>query len=316
MTGYALEPPTKPSLFKLCQVDKLVKSIIGDVRDINKLRSAMLAARPEIVIHMAAQPIVRQSYKVPVDTFDINVMGTVNVLEAARACKSIKAVINVTTDKVYDPSTPLGARKNSGYKENEPLGGYDPYASSKACSELVSSAYRRSYGMNAATARAGNVIGGGDWAGDRVVPDCVRAILKGKKIHIRNPKAIRPWQHVLEPLGGYLVLAEKLYRHGQKYSEAWNFGPNGSDAKAVEWLVKKLCADWGKGAEYVIDRKKHLHEAHFLKLDSTKARKELNWRPKWNLAKAIDKVGEWTRAYQNKENMREVCLDQIEEYMK
>lgn len=318
VTGYALEPPTKPSLFKLCKIDRMVKSIIADVRDIKTLKKAMLATKPEIVIHMAAQPIVRESYKVPVETFAINVMGTVNVLEAARSCKSVRGIINVTTDKVYEnvanPSTSLGVR-SQGYKEKEPLGGYDPYSGSKACSELVSSAYGRSYSMNMATARAGNVIGGGDWAGDRLVPDFVRAILKGKKIRVRNPKATRPWQHVLDPLSGYLMLAEKLYKHGAKYSEAWNFGPNDRGNKPVEWLVRKLCADWGKGAGYAVDYGKHPHESHYLKLDSTKARKRLGWKPKWGLAKAVDKVVEWTRAYQKKANLKKVCFQQIKDYV-
>lgn len=310
VTGYALEPPTKPSLFELCRIDELVKSVIGDVRDLKKLKRAMLAAKPEIVIHMAAQPIVRESYKVPVETFSTNVMGTVNVLEATRFCKTVKAVVNVTTDKVYE-----NQEKIIGYKESEPLGGYDPYSSSKACSELVAAAYRQSYSMPVATARAGNVIGGGDWAPDRLVPDFVRAIMKGKKIIIRNPNAVRPWQHVLEPLSGYLILAEQLFKYGQKYAEAWNFGPDDSDAKPVEWIAKKLCADWGKGAGYVIDRGKHPHEAYFLKLDSTKARSRLEWRPKWNLAKAINKVVEWTRAYKQGGDLRKVCFGQIREYM-
>lgn len=314
VTGYALRPPTKPSLFKLCRIDKLVKSIIAEVRDLKALKKAMLAAKPEIVFHMAAQPIVRESYKVPVDTYDINVMGTVNVLEVARACKSVKAVINVTTDKVYDPSTSLGAR-SAGYNEKDLLGGYDPYASSKACSEIVSSAYRRSYSMNIATARAGNVIGGGDWAADRLVPDFIRAALKGKNIRIRNPKAVRPWQHVLEPLSGYLLLAQRLYKGGGKYAESWNFGPAKSDAKPVEWLVKKFCKEWGNGEGFVLDKGKHPHEAGYLRLDITKAKKRLKWQPKWRLEKALDKVIEWTKAYQQGEDLREKCWQQIEEYV-
>ena len=310
VTGYALKQPTKPSLFGLCKIDRLIKSIIADIRDLKALKRAMLAAEPEIVIHMAAQPIVRESYKVPVETYSTNVMGTVNVLEAARSCRSVKAVINVTTDKVYENR---GMR--NAYREGDSLGGHDPYSSSKACSELVASAYRLSYSMNLATARAGNVIGGGDWAGDRLVPDFVRAILKGQKLRVRNPKAIRPWQHVLEPLAGYLMLAEKLYKHGGKYAGAWNFGPNDSDAKPVKWIVKKLCAGMGKGSGFVIDRGKHPHEAHYLRLDSAKARKKLGWRPKWNLVKAIDKVIEWTKAYQRKADLRQVCFQQIKEYM-
>jgi len=316
VTGYALEPPTKPNLFELGQIDKLVKSIIADVRDIKTLKKAMLAAKPEIVIHMAAQPIVRESYKVPVETFSTNVMGTVNVLEAARACKSVKVVINVTTDKVYENINRVkgqGAR-GRGFVEDDPLGGYDPYSSSKACSELVAQAYQRSYGMNIATARAGNVIGGGDWAVDRLVPDFVRSILKGKKLIIRHPKAVRPWQFVLDPLYGYLLLAEKLYRYPSKYVGAWNFGPDPRDTRSVEWLVKYFCLLWGKGASYGLDKRKHPHETEYLILDPSKARKYLGWKPKWHLEKALEKVVEWVKAYQKGEDMKSVCFQQIKEY--
>jgi CDP-glucose 4,6-dehydratase len=313
VTGYALKPPTEPSLFKLCKIDKLVRSIIGDVRNLKLLKKAMLSAKPEIVIHMAAQPLVRGSYRNPVDTFDINVMGTVNALEAVRSCKSVKAVINVTTDKIYE-----NKERTTGYKENEPLGGYDPYSSSKACSELVTSAYRNSFlknGVAVATARAGNVIGGGDWGVDRLVPDFIKAILKGNKIRIRNPKAIRPWQYVLDPLNGYLILAQKLYQNGQKYAEAWNFGPDDRDAKTVEWLVKRLCSKWGGNASYAIDNKKHPHETQTLKLDSSKAKARLKWKTKTHLENAIDKVIEWTKEYKEKKDLRRVCMDQIKEYM-
>jgi CDP-glucose 4,6-dehydratase len=311
VTGYALKPPTHPSLFELCKVDGLVKSIIDDVRDLNALKKAMLAAKPEIVFHLAAQPIVRESYKVPVETFSTNVMGTVNILEAAKACPSVKAIVNVTTDKVYE-----NVGKRQGYKEGEPLGGHDPYSTSKACSELVSQAYRRSYHLNVATARAGNVIGGGDWAEDRLVPDFVRAVLKGKKIHIRNPKAVRPWQHVLEPLSGYLALAEKLYQHKDgSYAGAWNFGPEDKDAKTVEWLIKRLCKLWRGEIVPVLDREKHLHEAHYLKLNNSKAKGDLMWQPKWNLETALNKVIDWTMAYQAKIDIREICFKQIREYM-
>lgn len=308
--GYALAPPTKPSLYELCKIDRIVHSVIADVRDYDKLERAIKGAKPEIIIHMAAQPIVRESYKVPRETYEINVIGTVNLLEAARQCKSVKVIINVTTDKVYE-----NVNKQSGYKEKEALGGYDPYSSSKACSELAAAAYRRSYGMNLATARAGNVIGGGDWAYDRLVPDFVRAILCGKKLRIRNPFAIRPWQHVLEPLSGYLLLAEKLYKYGNKYAQAWNFGPNDSDAKPVKWIADNFCKNWGKEAGYIIDRGKHPHEAHLLKLDSSKARKILGWRPKWKLEMALDKVIEWIRAYKENDNLVEICHKQIKEHM-
>jgi CDP-glucose 4,6-dehydratase len=314
--GYALEPPTDPSLYELCGIDRLVHSTTADIRNFKPLKKALLAARPGIVIHMAAQPIVRESYKVPVDTFSTNVMGTVNILEAVRSCESVKAVVNVTTDKVYENR---GRRR--AYREEEPLGGYDPYSSSKAGSELVAQAYLRSYGMKVATARAGNVIGGGDWAVDRLVPDFVRAILKGGKVEIRNPKAVRPWQHVLDPLGGYLLLAERLYKHGHKYAEAWNFGPDDKNSKPVEWVVKNLCKKWGKEAECAnsphlnAGNSNSLHEAAFLTLNSAKAREKLGWRPKWDLEKAIDKIIEWTRAYSSGQGVRQVCFDQIAEYM-
>lgn len=318
VTGYALKPPTKPSLFALCRLDRRVKSHIGDVRDAAKLKRAMQAARPGIVIHMAAQALVRESYRAPAETYAANVMGTVNLLEAVRACGTVKAVVNVTTDKCYENKEHL-----RGYKEGEPLGGYDPYSSSKACSELVTSAYRNSFfnpvdykkhGVALASARAGNVIGGGDWAADRLIPDIIRAALKGEKARIRSPRAVRPWQHVLEPLAGYLVLAEKLYTHGPRYGGAWNFGPDAGDAKDVEWIVKRLFAAWPGAPGYVIDKGRHPHEAHYLKLDSSKARHALGWAPRWRVGAAIDKVMDWTRAYGAKQDMREVCLAQIKEY--
>lgn len=318
VTGYALDPPTDPSLFELCKIGNLVKSITGDVRNSKLLNQAMIGANPEIIIHMAAQSLVRDSYKDPVETYSTNVMGTVNLFEAVRKCKGVKAVINVTTDKCYE-----NREWYWGYRENEPMCGYDPYSNSKACSELVTSSYRSSFfnskdyethGVGIASARSGNVIGGGDWATDRLIPDCVRSILKGEKILIRNPQAIRPWQHVLEPLSGYLMLAEKLYEKGPRYAEAWNFGPNDQDAKNVEWIVKKICAKWGQNVSYVIDKGEHPHEAHYLKLDCSKAKSELCWYPKWNLEYAIDKVMEWVRAYRNGQDLYKVGLRQIEEY--
>ena len=318
VTGYALDPPTVPSLFELCRTDRFVKSIIADVRDGEALKGAMLAAHPEIVIHMAAQPIVRDSYKNPVETYAINLMGTVHLLEAVRNCSTVKSVINVTTDKCYD-----NREWAWGYRENEPLGGYDPYSNSKACSELVTSAYRSSFfnakdfhrhGVGLASARAGNVIGGGDWAQDRLVPDCIRSLLKREKIIIRNPRAIRPWQHVLEPLSGYLELARRLHEDGRRYGEAWNFGPGDEDAKPVEWLVQKICAKWGENVGYEMDRREHPHEVNYLKLDCSKARWLLGWRPKWNLDQAIDRVIEWINVYKEKGDLRAVCEKQIEDY--
>lgn len=319
VTGYALHPPTNPSLFELARVEELVDSVIDDVRDNRMLADAMRSAAPEIVIHMAAQPLVRDSYSNPAETYATNVMGTVNLFEAVRTCSSVKAVVNVTTDKCYENKEWVW-----GYREHEPMGGYDPYSSSKACSELVTAAYRNSFfspdqfvrhGIGVATARAGNVIGGGDWAADRLIPDCIRALLKGEKIRIRNPHAIRPWQHVLEPLGGYLLLAQRLFEDGSRFSSAWNFGPGEDDARPVEWIVRNICAAWGNGASYEIDQGEHPHEARYLKLDCSKARGALKWRPRWDLEKSLELIVQWTRAYENREDVREVCLQQIAEYL-
>ncbi len=318
VTGYSLKPPTEPSLFNLCRVDQVAKTIIADVRDLETLRRELASAEPGIVIHMAAQPLVRDSYKMPVETYSVNVMGTVNLFEVVRQCKSVKSVINVTTDKCYENKEWVW-----GYRENEPLGGYDPYSNSKACSELVTFSYRSSYfnpkdyashGVAIASARAGNVIGGGDWATDRLIPDCVRSILKGEKIIIRSPQSIRPWQHVLEPLSGYLVLAQKLYENGPRFAGAWNFGPDDEDAKTVEWLVKHLCEKWGRNASYVVDKGPHPHEANYLKLDCSKAKTDLEWHPRWSLDKAIESIVEWMRVYKENGNIMNTCLEQIEEY--
>lgn len=318
VTGYALKPPTRPSIFELCRLNRRIKSNIGDVRDAAKLRKAMLAAKPEIVIHMAAQPLVRLSYKEPAETYETNVMGVVNLLEAARVCKGIKAIVNVTTDKCYE-----NREHNRAFREDEPMGGYDPYSSSKGCSELVTAAYRNSFfnprdykkhGVALASARAGNVIGGGDWAEDRLIPDIIRAGLRGEKVRIRNPRAIRPWQHVLEPLSGYLKLAEKLYKYGPKYAGAWNFGPDAGDAKDVEWIVKRMFAAWPEAPGYVIDKGRHPHEAHYLRLDSSKARRELGWKPRWHVGQAIDHIVSWTRAYAAKQDVYLMCLTQIADH--
>jgi len=320
VTGYALDPPTNPSLFKLCRVDELIDSVIADIRDLKRLKESMLKAAPEIVIHMAAQPLVRDSYAMPVDTFAINVMGTVNLLETVRSCDSVRSVVVVTTDKVYENREWLRP-----YREGEPLGGYDPYSSSKACAELVASAYRSSFfsrphapdspfQTSIATARAGNVIGGGDWGKDRLIPDCIKALLSESKVMIRNLHAVRPWQHVLEPLSGYLTLARRLYEEGSSYAEAWNFGPDEIDEKPVEWVVKRLCEKWGALGLYQIDGGVHHHEAGYLKLDSSKARSKLGWTPVWSLETAIDATVEWTKAYKDGKDTRQVCLDQIARY--
>lgn len=319
ITGYALQPPTQPNMYELCNINQLMSSIIGDVRDIDFLTKSMLAAQPEIVIHLAAQPLVHESYKNPVETYAINVMGTVNLFEAVRKCNTIKAFVNVTTDKCYENKEWLWS-----YRENETLGGYDPYSNSKACSELVTASYRSSYfspdeykkhGVAIASARAGNVIGGGDWAADRLIPNCIDALLRNERIVIRSPYAIRPWQHVLEPLSGYLLLAQKLYEAGASFGEGWNFGPNDCDARPVERVVIKMCQLWGNHAAYEVDKAPHPHEAHYLKLDCSKARSRLKWSPRWDLKHTLAKIIEWVQAYQQQSNMRDMTVSQIQEYI-
>lgn len=318
VVGYALAPPTKPSLFEVANVAKGMTSIIGDVRDLNHIQSAIVERKPEIIFHLAAQPLVRYSYLNPVETFATNVMGTVNIFEAIRKVRGVKAVVNVTSDKCYE-----NKEWAWGYRENEPMGGYDPYSSSKGCSELVTSAFKNSFfnladyqkhGVALASARAGNVIGGGDWAEDRLIPDILRAIELETPVVIRNPVSIRPWQHVLEPLCGYLQLAQKLYEDGPSYSEAWNFGPDDSDAKPVLWIVENMTRLWG-GARWVLDGEAHPHEAHYLKLDSSKSRSLLGWRPRWNLPTAIGAIVEWQQAFLSREDMREKSLSTIRNYL-
>ncbi|QVW34102.1 CDP-glucose 4,6-dehydratase [Geobacter sulfurreducens] len=318
VTGYALDPPTEPNLFDLSGIGRRITSLRGDVRDLEYLSRSVRDASPEIVFHMAAQPLVRDSYLDPVTTYATNVIGTVNLLEAVRKASGIRVVLNVTTDKCYENREWIW-----GYRENEPMGGYDPYSNSKACSELVTSAYRSSFfnpdgycshGVALASARAGNVIGGGDWARDRLVPDIIRALEANEKVQIRNPHAIRPWQHVLEPLFGYLLLAQRLWEDGPSYVGGWNFGPYDEDARSVEWIVKEICGKWGTSAGYEVAAGEHPHEARFLKLDCTKARVELGWRPRWNLEKSLERVVSWAMAHKSGEDLYRVCLDQIEEY--
>ena len=318
ITGYALEPPTNPSLYNLIRGDELINSVIADIRDYKTLLESIKHARPEIVIHMAAQPLVMESYKNPRDTYEINVMGTVNLFEAIRGVEDVKAVLNVTTDKCYENKEWLW-----GYRENEPMGGYDPYSNSKGCSELITSAFRRSYfnpkgndnhGVAVASARAGNVIGGGDWAEDRIIPDFVRSMMRGEKVVIRSPYAIRPWQHVLEPLTGYLKLADKLFSEGPKFAEGWNFGPYDKDARNVEWIIETICRLWGEGASYSLDTNPQPHEAHYLKLDWSKAKAELGWMPKWDIETTLKSIVDWNKAYLNGNDMLTVCNSQIELY--
>jgi CDP-glucose 4,6-dehydratase len=356
--GYALKPPTKPSLFEQAKVYKLLEeNIISDIRDYDKLSKAIKRIKPEIIIHMAAQPLVRDSYIIPRETYEINVMGTVNLFESVRRYHRPMVLLNITTDKVYENKETL-----KGYVETDPLGGYDPYSSSKACSELVTSAYRSSFFNNpsnpslipplikgknplcppftkggnkiggfssqssnppilqssnppiVSSARAGNVIGGGDWAKDRLLPDIIRAVLNREKVFIRNPYSIRPWQHVLESLNGYMILCEKMYIEGDKYAGAWNFGPDEKDLKTVEWIVKRLLSKIKPNKGYKIEKGKHPHEAKLLVLNPEKAKKELGWRNKWDLERALDKIAEWVNLYRSGEKPLDICVKQIKEY--
>lgn len=319
VTGYALQPHTKPNLFEIVRVSKNMNSIIADIRDLQKLKHAMQISQPDIVIHMAAQALVRKSYLEPVETYEINVMGTVHLLESVRQIKSVKAVVVVTTDKCYE-----NKEWSWGYRENEPMGGHDPYSNSKGCAELITAAYRNSFFNSTvdkdylspavATARAGNVIGGGDWAVDRLVPDILLALEKNQPVSIRNPNSIRPWQHVLEPLNGYLTLAEHLYSKGQHYAEGWNFGPYDEDARPVQWIVEQIVSSWGNGANWVHDKGIHPHEANYLKLDISKAKARLGWQPRWNLATALQQIISWHKAWLYQEDMHKVCLAQIQKY--
>ncbi len=314
VTGYALDPPTNPSLFKLLNLKSKIKSVHGDVRDLNAIKKNI--KRAEIVFHLAAQPIVLESYKNPVDTYTTNVIGTLNLLEACREQKTLKAIVNVTTDKCYENRERLEA----AYKENEPMGGFDPYSNSKACSELVTDSYRKSFfnsgtKIGIATARAGNVIGGGDFAADRLIPDCIRGIMNKEKIIVRNPDSTRPWQHVLEPLSGYIMLAESLCKLPKEFSEGWNFGPKEKDAKSVLDIMKAFCKFWGNDTGYEIKKDPNApHEANYLKLDSSKARKSLLWTPRWNSVTAVRKTVEWYKVYLEKGNLSEITSKQIEEY--
>ncbi len=313
--GYALTPPTEINLFTIADISKnMASSVIADIRDIALLRQAMQAAQPEIVFHLAAQPLVRYSYAEPVETYATNIMGTVNLFEALRKTASVRAVINVTTDKCYENKESLRP-----YTEDDAMGGYDPYSSSKGCSELVTAAYRRSFlteaGIAVASARAGNVIGGGDWSEDRLIPDFLRAIDKNETLVIRSPNAIRPWQHVLEPLAGYLLLAEKLVTNGEQFAQGWNFGPADEDAQTVAWIIEKLISA-APNANWQIDENPQLHEANYLKLDSSKARSQLGWQPRWNLEYALLKITDWHKHWLNKGNMQQYSLAQIAEYQR
>jgi CDP-glucose 4,6-dehydratase len=313
VTGFALAPPSAPSLFETAGVAAGMRHVEGDIRDGEALAAALRAARPEIVIHMAAQALVRHSYSHPVETYATNVMGLVNLFEAVRAVPGIRAMVNVTSDKCYE-----NREWHWGYRENEALGGHDPYSNSKACAELVTSAYRASFLAAADVAlgsgRAGNVIGGGDWAADRLIPDMMRAIAAAQPVRIRNPQSIRPWQHVLEPLSGYLALAEHLYADGQAFAEAFNFGPADTDARPVEWIITRLCDQWGPGARWELDQAPQPHEATYLKLDCAKAHARLGWQPRWHLGQAIDRIVDWHKAHARGADMQAFTLAQIRDY--
>ena len=320
VVGYALEPPTNPSMFEVADVGKEMVSVIGDIRDLTKLQATFAKYKPEIVIHMAAQSLVRYSYQNPVETYSTNVLGTVHVLESVRKTPGVKAVVNITTDKCYENREWIW-----GYRENEPMGGYDPYSNSKGCAELVSSAYRSSFfnanshakhGVALATTRAGNVIGGGDWAKDRLIPDILTAFEQGKRVDIRNPHAVRPWQHVLEPLRGYLTLAEHLFEHGPSFAGGWNFGPNDEDAKPVSWIVEQMAKMWGNDTQWQIDAGEHPHEANYLKLDISKARGFINWHPALHLSDALKLTIEWSQARAANAEMGKFTLAQINTYQK
>jgi len=318
VTGFALAPPTRPSLFDLARIDELLVSKKGDIRDLGALTAALRAAQPEIVIHMAAQSLVRPSYDAPVATYATNVMGAVHLLEAVRQVGGVKAVVCVTSDKCYE-----NRATDRPYRESDPMGGYDPYSSSKGCAELVASAYRRSFfnprrlashGAGLATARAGNVIGGGDWARDRLVPDLMAGFSAGARPRVRFPASIRPWQHVLEPLGGYLLLAERLWRGDPDAADGWNFGPNDDDARPVGWIADRLAELWGDGAGWDRGGDAQPHEAASLKLDWSKARVELGWRPAWTLDETLRRTVAWHRALAAGGDARALSVEQIREY--
>lgn len=315
VTGYALAPDTRPSLYDDVHRQPGHRHHIADIRDAARLAEAVAQAQPEVVLHLAAQPLVRRSYREPVQTYSTNVMGTVHLLEAVRATPGVRAVVVVTSDKAYENTGQPG-----GYVETDRLGGYDPYSNSKACTELVAQAYRSSYfepgaharhGVALATVRAGNVIGGGDWAEDRLVPDLMRSFAAGQPAVIRYPGAVRPWQHVLEPLGGYLVLAQRLAQDGAAWGEAWNFGPADSDARPVSWIADRLASLWGAGASWHTGPGEQPHEAAYLRLDCAKARERLGWTPRWSLDQALQAIAAWHHGYSRGEDARQLCLAQV-----
>ncbi len=318
--GYALNPPTIPNLYDLIHADKFIHSCIADIRDFERLKRFIKETQPEIIIHLAAQSLVKASYKDPRFTYETNVLGTVNLFEAARNTESIKVILNVTTDKCYE-----NKEWAQGYREDDVLGGHDPYSSSKACSELITASYRKAFfntgekgknGIAVATARSGNIIGGGDWSPDRLIPDFIRSMQAQEDVVIRNPGSTRPWQFILDSLFGYLTLVEKLYTEGQDYAESWNFGPGDTHNKTVEWIVAELCRNWGGNASFKIEGTNNEHEGKFLKLDSSKANSRLDWSNVYSLEQGICQTVEWYRASLNGKKARELCEFQIDEFMK
>ena len=315
VNGYALPPNEDQSFYTQTSVShSLLSNTFSDIRHLDSFKKAMQLAEPSIVIHLAAQPLVIDSYLDPISTYSTNVMGVVNMFEAVRGCASVKAVLNVTTDKCYENTEQL-----LGYQENDPMGGHDPYSSSKGCSELVSASYRKSFfndsGVAIATARAGNVIGGGDWAKNRIIPDAMNAFANNEKLLIRNPNSIRPWQHVLEPLFGYLMLCQQLINNPDAFSGAWNFGPKQEDTQPVSVLADIIVESWGDDAEWGHDNGEHPYEANYLKLNCTKAQNILKWNSKWTLDKALVETVRWYKAFYNNENMNKFTLEQIEKYI-
>ena len=311
--GYSLKPKSLPSLFDEAKIDKLIVSQIGDIRDQELLSESMLIFNPDILIHMAAQPIVRLSYDEPIETFEVNVIGTAKVLEAARKCLNLKAIINVTSDKCYE-----NEGYDKSYIETDPMGGFDPYSSSKGCAELVASSYRRSFlnelGIGIASVRAGNVIGGGDWAIDRLIPDILRSFDINKTVVVRNPGATRPWQHVLEPLSGYILLAQKLYNN-EEYSGGWNFGPAEIDVKPVHWILDKMISYW-PDATWELDKNSNPHEAKFLKLDISKSSEFLGWMPTWDIETTLGNLIQWHKLWLADEDMQKICITEINNFTK
>jgi CDP-glucose 4,6-dehydratase len=313
--GYALAPYSQPNLFENLRLETEINSVTGDVRNLADFEKTLNDFQPEIVFHLAAQSLVRKSYRDPVETYTTNVIGTVNVLDAVRRADFVKTVVVITTDKVYENKEWLWA-----YRENERLGGFDPYSNSKACAELAVSAYRNSFFAESetliATARAGNVIGGGDWSEDRLLPDVFRSLVFGEKLEIRNPASVRPWQHALEPLNGYLMLAEKLYAGEKRFADAWNFGPSDEDSKEVGWILEEIRAVWNAPVNWEIAQAVQPHEARLLKLDSAKAKTELHWLPKLSLREALVLTVEWYKDFNNERDLRTTTLRQIEFYMR